>query len=127
MSFLKNFNFKSLGHYIAVAARDIVKFGPVAQKDIALASSVVEAVDPKLAPAVEEINRAATTALGYVADAATKVTALADGTNTLTIQGLTGAEVQDYQALAAYFKNHAYANGISLPGVTPPAAVAKAS
>jgi hypothetical protein len=119
MSFLKYFSFKNLGHYVAVAVKDIVAAGPTIQKDIAVAggvaSTVVAAVDPNAAPAVAEIQRASSAALGYVVDAASKINAVADGTNTLTIQGLTSAEVQDFKALATYFTQHAYANGVTLP------------
>jgi hypothetical protein len=115
MSFLKAFSFKNLGHYIAVAARDIVKAAPVIEKDLQIVGSVVSIVDPAAAPAIMEIERASNAAFGYVVDASQHVVAVADGTNTLTIQGLTSAEVEDFQQFAAYFKSHAYANGVALP------------
>lgn len=115
MSFLKAFSFKNLGHYIAVVARDIVKAAPVIQKDVQVAGDIAAIAYPEVAPAVLEIERASNAALGYVVDAAQHVTAVADGTNTLTIQGLTAAEVGDFKSLADYFKNHAYQNGVALP------------
>jgi hypothetical protein len=119
MSFLKYFTFKNLGHYVAVAVRDIVAAGPTVAKDIQvagnIAATVAEAVDPAAAPVIAEIQRASNAALGYVVDAASKLKAVADGTNTLTLEGLTAAEVADFQALATYFKTHAYQNGVTLP------------
>jgi hypothetical protein len=119
MSFLKYFSFKNLGHYVAVAVKDIIAAAPTISKDITVvgdvAEQVAQVVDPKAAPAIAEIQRASSAALGYVVDAASKIQAVADGTNTLTIQGLTAAELADFQALATYFKSHAFANGVSLP------------
>lgn len=117
MSFFSSFNFKSLGHYIAVAARDVVKAGPVILKDEQLVGTLASFIVPGAGPAIAEIERASAAALGYVSDAAQNVVALADGTNTLTIQGLTSAEIADFQNLAAYFKNHAWKNGVTLPGI----------
>lgn len=123
MSFLKYFSFRNLGHYIAVAARDIVKAAPVIAKDLGIAGNVVASVagtgvlgtgGTALALTTEEILRAGNAALGYVADAALKVTQVADGTSTLTIEGLTKAEIEDFQAIAAYFHAHANANGVAL-------------
>jgi hypothetical protein len=121
MSFLKAFSFKNLGHYIAVAARDIVKAAPVIQKEVQVVGDVASIVYPEAAPAILEIERASNAALGYMVDASQHVTAVADGTNTLTIQGLTAAEIADFKNLAAYFKNHAYKNGVALPPSVPPA------
>lgn len=118
MSFLKAFSFKSLGHYIAVAARDIVKATPVIQKEVQVVGDVASIVYPESAPAIMEIERASNAALGYMVDASQHITAVADGTNTLTIQGLTAAEISDFKNLANYFKKHAYQNGVVLP---PPA------
>jgi hypothetical protein len=125
MSFLKAFSFKNLGHYIAVAARDIVKAAPTIQKDIQVAGDIAALAYPEAAPAVLEIERASNAALGFVVDAAQHVTAVADGTNTLTIQGLTAAELADFKSLADYFRTHAYKNGVSLPPSAAPAQVAK--
>ncbi|HWF03632.1 MAG TPA: hypothetical protein VHA06_08100 [Candidatus Angelobacter sp.] len=118
MSFLKVFSFKNLGHYIAVAARDIVKAAPVIQKEVQVIGDVVSIAAPALAPSVMELERASNAALGYLVDASQHVVAVADGTNTLTIQGLTAAEIGDFQNLASYFRSHAYANGVTLP-LTP--------
>lgn len=120
MSFLKAFSFKNLGHYIAVAARDLVKALPVIEKDVELVGSVAAVIDPAAGPAIMEIERASAAALGYIADASQHVVAVADGTNTLTVQGLTAAEVTDFQSLAAYFKTQAYKNGVALPASPTP-------
>lgn len=122
MSFLKAFSFKNLGHYIAVVARDIVKAAPVIQKDVQVAGDIAAIAYPEAAPAILEIERASNAALGYIVDASQHVTAVADGTNTLTIQGLTATEIGDFKNLADYFKKHAYQNGVAIPQSVPPAA-----
>jgi hypothetical protein len=120
MSFLSVFSFKNLGHYIAVAARDIVKAAPVIQKEVQVAGDIASIVYPQAAPAVLELERASNAALGFVVDAAQHINAVADGTNTLTIQGLTAAEIMDFKNLATYFKAHAYQSGVILPQTTAP-------
>jgi hypothetical protein len=125
MTFLKAFSFKNLGHYIAVVARDIVKAAPVIQQDAQIVGDVVSIADPAIAPSVIEFERISNAALGYLSDAAQHVTQVADGTNTLTIQGLTSAEITDFNNIALYFKNHAAANGVALPPTPAPVPNAK--
>lgn len=105
-----SFSFKNLGHYIAVVARDIVKFGAAVQK----AEPVIEAVTALVYPPAVVLERAGASALGYLVDAADKATQVADGQVTLTIQ-LLASEVADFKAFAAFFKGHASANGVALP------------
>jgi len=126
MSFLKYFTFKNLGHYVAVIARDIVNGSDRIEKVLAgadkieqtiIASGVGGPAITALAVTAEEITRASSAALGYLVDASIKVVAVADGTNTLTIEGITAAEVADFQKLAALFHAHAAKNGQLLPAL----------
>lgn len=105
-----SFSFRNLGHYIAVAARDIVKFGQFAQKEEPLIEGITALVYP---PAVV-IERAGFAALGYLVDASSKIAPVADGQVSLTIQ-IAADEVNDFKALVAFFKSHAAANGVALP------------
>ena len=114
MSFLKNFNFKSLGHYIAVAARDLVKYGGKAEA----METAVEGVTALVAPSAVEIERAIFNAGGKLIHAASTVTTIADGSNTLSVTGIAASELADFKALADYFKGHAAASGVALPPAT---------
>lgn len=104
------FSFKNLGHYIAVVARDIVKFGVAAQK----AEPFIEGVTSLVYPPAVVMERAGFAAFGYVIDAASKVAPVADGTVTLTLQ-IAADEVNDFKALASFFHSHASASGVVLP------------
>lgn len=110
MSFFSKFNFKNLGHYAAVVARDIVKFGTAVQK----AEPFIEGVTAQIYPPAVVLERASNTALGYVIDAADKIIPGADGTTALTLQ-LATDEINDFKALATFFKGHAVAAGVALP------------
>jgi hypothetical protein len=116
MSFLKAFSIKNLGHYVAVVAHDIVKFGAFAKAE----EPLVEGVTAMIAPDAVALERAGNAALGYLVDAADKLVPVADGTQTLTLQ-VAASEVADFKALAAYFKSHAAANGVTLPASGAPA------
>lgn len=104
-----SFSFKNLGHYIAVAARDVVKFGTFMQKQEPLIEGVTALVYP---PAVV-LERAGSSALGYIVDAASKIGDV-NSPASITIS-LTADEVADFKALAGFFKGHAVANGVVLP------------
>lgn len=109
-SFFKSFSFKNLGHYIAVAARDIVNIGGKALQT----ETVVEGVTQLIAPSAVEIERAIYSASGYLIHAASTVTSVANGSNTLTITGIAASEIADFKALAEYFKGHAEASGVKV-------------
>jgi hypothetical protein len=129
MSFLKYFTFKSIGHYAAVIIHDIIQSGPKVLQVVNTVETsfedVAQAFDPAVAPAIAEIQRAQNAAFGFVLDGLGTVEKAIDGTSTLTIKGITDAVLADYLALKAYFTNHAYQNGVSLPGA-PVAAPASA-
>lgn len=110
MSFFSKFNFKNLGHYAAVVARDIVKFGGAVQK----AEPLIEGITAQIYPPAVVLERAGNSALGYLIDAADKVVPASGGTTTLTLE-LATDEINDFKALAGFFKGHAVANGVVLP------------
>lgn len=105
-----SFSFKNIGHYIAVAARDIAKFGIAAQKD----EPLIEGVTALIYPPAVVLERASFSALGYLVDASQKAAPVADGTVSLTVQ-VAADEVADFKNFLSFFQAHAAASGVPVP------------
>ena len=103
--------FKNLGHYAYFVIHDISKFGHLALKAEPFVEPALEAVFP---PAIV-IDKLAHAALGYLVDAADKASAVADGKTTVSVE-LLKQEIDDLKSLAQFFKTHAVANSVKLPG-----------
>jgi hypothetical protein len=108
-----SFGFRNIGHYIAVAARDIAKFGGIIQGLEPIVEGVTLASAGVAAPSAIEIERAGFAALGHLTSAAAGVTSVAEGTQTLTIS-LAASEVNDFKALFSYFQSLATKQGVKV-------------
>ena len=102
--------FKNLGHYAALAIRDIAKFGKLAQQAEPFIEDTVKLVYPSSA----EIINKSHDALARLVDAADKVEAVQSGSATLTVE-VTSEVLADLKSLATFFRGHAAANGVALP------------